>query len=59
MDFMIPILMIAGIHLAAVASPGPNFFISAKHGRLTSTGSVPIEMTAGSFTASSAEWVFP
>ncbi|GAB4458651.1 MAG: hypothetical protein Fur0044_51710 [Anaerolineae bacterium] len=26
MDFMIPILMIAGIHLAAVASPGPNFF---------------------------------
>jgi RhtB (resistance to homoserine/threonine) family protein len=32
MDFLLPILTIAGIHLAAVASPGPNFFISAKHG---------------------------
>ncbi len=32
MDFLWPILTIAGIHLAAVISPGPNFFISAKHG---------------------------
>ncbi|MFN8459771.1 MAG: LysE family transporter [Anaerolineae bacterium] len=32
LDFLWPILTIAGIHLAAVISPGPNFFISAKHG---------------------------
>src|SRR6185295_6908747 len=32
MNFILPIITIIGIHLVAVMSPGPNFFISAKHG---------------------------
>jgi RhtB (resistance to homoserine/threonine) family protein len=46
MDFVIPILMIVGIHLAAVASPGPNFFISAKHG-LSYSRPAGLSTTAG------------
>lgn len=32
MHFILSLVTILGIHMAAVMSPGPNFFISAKHG---------------------------
>jgi RhtB (resistance to homoserine/threonine) family protein len=46
MNFFFSILTIAGIHLVAVATPGPNFFISAKHG-LTYSRSAGLLTTAG------------
>lgn len=46
MNFVIPILTIIGIHLAAVATPGPNFFISAKHG-LSYSRPAGLSTTAG------------
>lgn len=46
MNFFFSILTIAGIHLVAVATPGPNFFISAKHG-LTYSRPAGLLTTAG------------
>jgi RhtB (resistance to homoserine/threonine) family protein len=46
MDLILPIVTIIGIHLAAVASPGPNFFISAKHG-LSCSRPAGLSTTAG------------
>lgn len=46
MNSFLSILTIAGIHLVAVATPGPNFFISAKQG-LTCSRPAGLLTTAG------------
>jgi threonine/homoserine/homoserine lactone efflux protein len=46
MGFLPLLFTILGIHLAAVMSPGPNFFISAKHG-LTYSRPAGLLTTAG------------
>jgi RhtB (resistance to homoserine/threonine) family protein len=46
MDTFLPLITIIGIHLAAVISPGPNFFISAKHG-LSYSRPAGLSTTAG------------
>lgn len=46
MHFILPLITILGIHMVAVISPGPNFFISAKHG-LSYSRRAGLSTTAG------------
>lgn len=46
MDAILAVITIVGIHLAAVISPGPNFFISVKHG-LSYSWPAGLSTTAG------------
>jgi RhtB (resistance to homoserine/threonine) family protein len=46
MNSILPIITIIGIHLVAVITPGPNFFVSAKHG-LSYSRPAGLSTTAG------------